>query len=32
LTSAEDLHAAMGLGEISAAQVAGAIQRLAALP
>ena len=28
MASAEDLHAAMGLGEISAAQVAGAIQRL----
>ena len=28
MSSAEDLHAAMGLGEISAAQVAGAIQRL----
>jgi GTP pyrophosphokinase len=28
LQSAEDLHAALGLGEISAAQVAGAIQRL----
>jgi GTP pyrophosphokinase len=28
MPSAEDLHAAMGLGEVSAAQVAGAIQRL----
>ncbi|HEX4153719.1 MAG TPA: bifunctional (p)ppGpp synthetase/guanosine-3',5'-bis(diphosphate) 3'-pyrophosphohydrolase [Steroidobacteraceae bacterium] len=28
MASAEDLHAAMGLGEISGAQVAGAIQRL----
>jgi GTP pyrophosphokinase len=28
VSSAEDLHAAMGLGEISGAQVAGAIQRL----
>jgi GTP pyrophosphokinase len=28
LSSAEDLHAAMGLGDISTAQVAGAIQRL----
>jgi GTP pyrophosphokinase len=28
MPSAEDLHAALGLGEISAAQVAGAIQRL----
>jgi GTP pyrophosphokinase len=28
MSSAGDLHAAMGLGEISAAQVAGAIQRL----
>ena len=28
MSSAEDLHAAMGLGETSAAQVAGAIQRL----
>ncbi len=28
MASAEELHAAMGLGEISAAQVAGAIQRL----
>jgi GTP pyrophosphokinase len=28
LTSAEDLHAALGLGEVSAAQLAGAIQRV----
>jgi GTP pyrophosphokinase len=28
LTSAEDLHAALGLGELSGAQLAGAIQRL----
>jgi GTP pyrophosphokinase len=28
MASAEELHAAMGVGEISAAQVAGAIQRL----
>jgi GTP pyrophosphokinase len=28
MPSAEDLHGAMGLGEVSAAQVAGAIQRL----
>jgi GTP pyrophosphokinase len=29
LTSAEELHAALGLGELSGAQLAGAIQRLA---
>jgi GTP pyrophosphokinase len=29
LASAEDLHAALGLGELSGAQLAGAIQRLA---
>jgi len=28
MESAEDLHAALGLGEVSAAQVAGAIQRI----